>query len=324
VITFCYLTNRLDCRIQWFFDSLHRELQGEYSDVRVVVVDFFQPERTRIEELYRGPPDTLFHVEPKPNVWQGKHRLTQTDFFAAANARNTGLCLAPDGYIVYVDDLSWLYPGWINEVRWGVEQNVVVAGSYKKVTNLDVEKGELIRQPGIPISGVDSRLIKLRHKQKIWGGSVFGCSVGCPVEPLLEINGWDEDCDSMGAEDYIFGLQIGRKLSIYFCPKMLTYESEELHHQEAPLLRIIKQSKSDIDASHAMLNSAKSGKNPATFSNFREVRRNVLDGQPFPIVQIPEHDWRDGQPLETMGEELRRNANSYSEKGWTKLVQVHD
>jgi hypothetical protein len=56
------------------------------------------------------------------------------------------------------------------------------------------------------------------------------------------------------------------------------------------------------DKSHAALNIANGTK---YFENYyeggiRKMREEVLSGKPFPIVQIPDRDWYDGQLLSEM------------------------
>ena len=52
MITIAYLTNRKETRIEWFFDSLTRELGGDCERVQVVVVDHLAQklEETKDEE----------------------------------------------------------------------------------------------------------------------------------------------------------------------------------------------------------------------------------------------------------------------------------
>ena len=147
VLTIAYMTNRREPRVDWFFASLARELStaaaGELGNLRCVVVDFWADESGRRATFAALAPAgvELVHVPPKPTVWQGPHRLTGRDYFAAASARNTALCLAPDGWIAYVDDLSVLLPGWLAACRQGCQVHGVVCGAYKKVLFLEVEHG---------------------------------------------------------------------------------------------------------------------------------------------------------------------------------------
>lgn len=314
-LTVCYMTNRKDCRIEWLFDSLHRELAGNYENIKIVIVDFWcDGSFERMSHIMRNAPANakVVHVPVKPNVWQGKHRLTKENYFAASNARNTAICLAEDGWIAFVDDLSVLLPGWLEAVRRGMAENYIVLGAYKKVKDLVVDHGNVASFTPFP-PGVDSRLngLDLAKAHHVDGGWMFGCSVAGPVEAFLQINGFDEDCDSLGSEDYIAGIMLEKAgYKLMYDPRMMTYESEELHYLDKPFKRIIKpySEKSNFkekDASWAILNMVKfhgRQKAPNYFGEggIRAVRQQVLAGEPFPITQIPQHDWRDGEPLENM------------------------
>jgi hypothetical protein len=319
-LTIAYLTNRKNPRLRWFFDSLHRETGGNYTGIRVVVVDYWFHDRCNVwpeahdvaawaDRIIKAGGD-YFHGSPKPSVWQGPHRLTTRDYFAASNARNTALCLAPDGFIAYVDDLSVLMPGWLTAVRDAMAGNYVVLGAYKKQKQLVVENGEVQSFEEFP-AGVDSRWGRGRDDGPVVaaGSWLFGCSVAGPVEAWLRINGWDEDNDSMGGEDYACGIMLERAgYQIRYDRRMLTYESEEAHHEERPFLRVIKKHRGANaacpDASHWMLQAVMRDRHraPNYFGpeGIRGVRAQVLAGEPFPITQIPQHHWPDGQPLSEM------------------------
>lgn len=305
MLTIAYMTNRREPCIQWFFDSFHRQCGGNYDDIKMVVIDFFADYPGRRESITKLAKTPLTHIPPKPTVWQGQYRLTQRDYFAASNARNTALCVAPDGYIVYVDDLSVLCDGWLTEVRAAVAGSYIACGSFEKVLSLEVVDGQIAGYREHP-PGKDSRLKHIFTDNPVAcdGGWMFGASCAIPVEALLKINGWDEDCDSMSGEDYICGIMLAKNgYDLRYCPRMKTLESEERHFMEEAFLRIIKPSKTAKDASHQMLNMVlKGGRTTApNYSNMRELRQSVLfDNKPFPVSLIPEHHWVDGQPIREM------------------------
>lgn len=307
LFTIAYLTNRREPMIQWFFDSLHRECSGIYDDIKVVVVDFYADYPGRRDEISKFAHSPLTHLPPAPNVWQGQYRLTTQDYFAASNARNTALCVAPDGYIVYVDDLSVLLPGWLTEVRAMASRNYIACGTYEKVLGLEVTNGEVTGYRDYP-PGKDSRMKHTftQDPVKCTGSWLFGASVAIPTEALLTINGFDTDNDSSGGEDYICGLMLEQNgFDLRFCPRMKTFESEERHHLEPPFKRIIKPGRKsgEPDASHQILRMVLGGtrRRAPNYCDYRAVRHSILyDNAPFPIIQIPQHDWRDQQPLAEM------------------------
>lgn len=320
MLTICYITNRREPRIQWFWSSLYRECEGNMPAAgvgRVVVVDFYALERPLYLPSAIRPDRPTFctgpeivHVPPKPNVWNGPHRLTSKNYFAAANARNTGLCLAPNGFIAYVDDLAVLVPGWLSRVKAAMvaEDERVVCGAYQKVKKLVVDAGGNITNFEHFEAGVDTRWRQAGDEPKrLGGGALYGCSFVAPVEAMLRINGFDEDNDPMGGEDYCLGLMLERMgYPVYYDRKMFTMESEEDHHVEPPFVRVIKKSEALApDATWAMLRMVNGGGRTKAVNYFgpegiRGLRDRVLAGEPFPVCQIPQHDWRDGQPLSEM------------------------
>lgn len=327
MLTTVYITNRREPMIQWFLDSLDRECDGDYSGLNVMVVDFYADEPGRKERFKALAHCPITHVTPKPTVWQGKHRLTKENYFAASNTRNTALCLAQDGYIAYADDLSVLVPGWLAQVRDAMNGGWIACGAFSKVKDLVVENGQIVSFAGwpdepfpsiipLPIQimasakqgyskGFDSRWDAVNELEPFpcEGNFHYGCSLAMPVEALLAVNGFDEDCDSMSGEDYICGLMLRQKgFELRYCKRMLTLESEDLHFLEPPFKRIIKPKPGWKDSSHTILDWVRNGgRNRApNYSDMRNLRSRVLAGEPFPVAQIPQHDWRDGQPINEM------------------------
>lgn len=281
MITICYTTNRRKPRIGWFFDSLYQQWDG--TPIKIVVVDFYaektrrQP-RAEYDFLQRGV--EVDFVPPMPNVWQGPHRLTTQDYFAASVSRNTGLCYADDGYIVYVDDLSVLLPGWFQQVKQAAQEGWIACGAYAKVPKLQVEDGLLKSFSGVgpfttdpfpgrgaphlgelPLvypnhdvvkaalnlhpSGFDNRWKHTPYgsfePHPCSGNWLYGASCAIPVEGLLKIGGWDWRANAMGSEDYLCGLMLEKHgYSLKYCKRMMTLESDEAHGEEPPFKRIIK------------------------------------------------------------------------------------
>lgn len=289
----------MEPRIQWFFDSL--KAQDPLDQVRVIVIDRCKGKRNgQWPQITRS----YIHSTPKPCVWQGEHRLTQQDWFAAANARNTGLCLCDTKWIAYVDDLSVLMPGWLERVQKAMEENYIVFGAYKKVWNLVIEKGEAKTWEERPL-GIDSRLSEAKEDcQTVAGSWLFGCSLAGPTEAFLLVNGWPEWADGMSLEDCLMGTMIGNtnQYSFRYDKKMLTVESAEDHFVE-PSLRRADKGVSPRDKSHRAVDIAmQSTRSPNYFdeTGIRGLRERVLAGDPFPIMKIPQHDWYDGQPIADM------------------------
>ncbi len=311
-LTIAYMTCRKEPKFNWFYDSLMRQYEKALQEVRVVVVDFHRNSR-----LWFNASKAQF-VPPKPCVWQGPHRLTKNDYFAAANARNTAICYAQDGFIAFVDDLSVLMPGWLNAVREAMAKNYIVCGAFRKVNKLVVENGHVVSFEDHP-SGHDSRWKSGDDTKAVpchpnW---LFGCSFAAPVNALLKVNGLFEDCDSggVGMEDCSLGMALaatGHKLK--YDRRMFTLESEELHHLDTPMLRKDKDRGKVVEVSPGVTHPAEKGhalvkrftgatwfKNDfGPFPDLAALRQHVLAGGAFPIVNRPTVDWYDGQKLEEM------------------------
>lgn len=310
-ITISYITNRAESHSDWFFSSLERECNGDYSDIKVVVVDFHCDPNHKWEHGL-GWTGEIINVAPKPCVWNGPHRLTKDNYFAASNARNTALCYAGGSWIVYVDDLSVLMPGWLNAVRDAMAGNYIAIGAYKKVKQLRVDNGVVVYCEEFP-GGIDSRWSAGSDNGPVpaSGGMMYGCSVAMPVEALLTINGWPEDlCDGLGSEDYCCGLALQNAgYTFKYDRRMLTLESEEDHHVGTVFRKDdwhfengvpVRGGNGSDDKSHAALNIARQSKYFPNHFNIRELRQKILSGEPFPVDRIPEHDWYTGIPLKDL------------------------
>jgi hypothetical protein len=83
---------------------------------------------------------------------------------------------------------------------------------------------------------------------------------------------------------------------------MLTYESEEGHHEDRPFIRS-DPGISPNDKSHALLNACKGASHFPNFfgpAGIRALRARTQAGEPFPKMGIPEHDWFTGTPLKDL------------------------
>lgn len=236
--TIVYITNRPNPRFDWFADGLCAQANGDFPEV--VVVDLCCNNEGRKEQLHEAVRGRFQfkHCSEKPTVWQGKHRLTKTDWFAAANARNTGACLASTPYIVYVDDLSIFCRGWMDNVRDAAHHRYIVCGAYKKVEELIVEGGFPVSWKEVP-GGNDCRLGQGSDAGRVrtHGGNMFGCSFGISVDDYLAVNGNDEIFDGTGYEDTNLGIRLeksGRQL--WYNRNMMTLEDGPAHSQ-GPIMK---------------------------------------------------------------------------------------
>lgn len=333
MLTISYQTSRKEPLFWWFISSLRRQPGGHSHDIRIVVVDYWAQEIPhhdwgRIDVARRKAqfkafmPDYHFlHIPPKPTPWQGPHRLTKNDYFAASNARNTALLYARDGHIAYVDDLSVLLPTWLLAVREACANNQITAGAFKKLKNIQVVDGLVKSFEAFP-PGMDSRWLFLDKSGNTNPAPVecapnwtFGCSIVFPIERLLEINGYPEDSDSTGVagEDTAVGVALAnRGHKIFYDRRMLTYESEEHHYQPPVMLRTNKKNEGTATTNGAEHPNHKDhlfvhhNRVKLEFENYfgpagiRGLRDRVLRGQPIPATVAPTIDWFDKQPAKEL------------------------
>jgi len=314
-LTLSYITSRHDCRIEWAFDSVARQVM---EPIHVLVIDRYADKPERGDEIQfkfdyafrrkglgaKSFGCTLEHRAPKPSVWAGEHRLTKQDWFSAASVRNTAICLCKTSHIAFVDDLSVLMPLWLNAVQEAVEGNYIGCGAYKKVKSLVVRDGEPVGYVETQ-QGYDDRLRRVVDDVSPCTGEwLYGCSFVAPLEDLLEVGGLPELTDGLSGEDYGLGIALqnaGKHLK--YDRRMLTLESEELHFAEPPMIRKDKgEIGTEKDKSHAALRIIRQSKYYPNYyeGGIRALREHVLAGNSFPIVKIPDRDWFDQQLLSEM------------------------
>lgn len=234
-VSIVYSTHRPDPRFRWFADSLAAQAEGD--DFEVIVVDgLHSPVREAQLRAAVAGRFSLRTVSPKPSPYGGPYRLTKTNFYALASARNTGVVYASRPYVAFVDDCSVLMPGWWEEVQSAARHGYVVAGAYNVHREMVVENGELIHsridRSGRSGLGLDSRW-DIGNDQALvrcHGGQLYGGNFAVPRDVLLAVNGTDELCDVMDGEDYHLGIRLewsGQR--IFFSRRMLLIKAEERH-----------------------------------------------------------------------------------------------
>lgn len=238
MISIIYSTNRKNPKFEWFRDSLLLQMtDDDLKNVEIIMVDYcYDP-----QENWNNPlePFKGTITKPKQNIYQGPGRLTKTEMFSPSNARNTGAMLSSGDYLVFIDDVGLCMPGWWNAVKQSAQYNMIVCGAYQKHWEMVVEGGKLISSRSEQ-NGIDSRWNQGNNfgPVGIQGSQLFGCSFGIPYKDFISVNGFDEICDSIGGEDYQFGLRLNNAgKQIFYDRRMLTIESEELHDQDYKMLR---------------------------------------------------------------------------------------
>lgn len=300
-LTIVYITARARPCFNWFADSLTRQIRRD-DDIRVIVVDLYASAPDRASDLLACVFDrakfSLSLNEPKPTPWQGRHRQTKENWWAAANARNTGILLCQTEWISFIDDRCVLLPGYLDGIRAAVKENYAVFGSYEKRHSMTVEAG-VIKHGGI-ITGSDMRRAFCEERgvkppMPAPGEWSFGCSITLPLEWTLQINGFDELCDGLSMEDVIFGLMLqnnGFKLMFDWRMVMVEDRTPEVHEHK---MRREDKGKSPLDKSHAALDRLKGLKISTNPWSLRELRGKKREEWPLPEPEIK--DWYDGQPI---------------------------
>lgn len=315
--TLVYTTARPRPQLNWFFDSL--VLNGGCEEIgQIIIIDLFaEPfdDWSELDVAHRR--NEVFHAAqkfvnwfkcdvdwqpPKPNVWSGKYRLTPRNWWAKANALNTGLCLTKGDYVVFSDDRCVLAPTFLDAVREARQSNYVVCGTYEKRNGLEVVDGK-ITNPG-EVTGKDSRAAVAQGRKMICPGAwMFGHAFGLPTEWMLEVNGVDESFDSVSMEDTHFGQMVENSgYPIYHDPRMAQIQDRSPEAAAYDMKRSSKEKHSGDknDKTHKLIERLWGNKRAAHHWNLREIRKLALAGNPFPIPLKPDVDWFDGQPLKEM------------------------
>lgn len=289
-LTIILTTARKEPKFDWFLDSLMRQTIPP-NDVYVVIVDLFAEGR-RIEA------DWIRHVEPKPNIWQGKHRLTKENWWAKSNALNTGLAMASTDWIACVDDRSVLEPRWLEAVRDAMKGDYVVAGAYEKWSGLKVEHGAV--RGGENCIGTDPRANSSMETHRCPGNHFFGCSNALPRLWAMEINGWDESCDGMAYEDTAFGLMLANNNRPIFYDQRMKVIQDRTPGESGPDMRREDKGRSPNDKSHAWVERTKRAMAATHDVSLPYLRELYANCRPWPDAPKEWHDWYDGQSIRDM------------------------
>ena len=295
-LSLVFMTGRADPQLGWVIDGIRQ--QAHPSDrIELVVVDVFG--RT-IAELAPDHDTSVFErcraTLPKPNIWQGKYRVTNADWWATANARNTAIALAQHDFMAFLDDRCRLGPKWLEVVRgYAARRDAVVCGTYDKLEGVERRRT------------TDHRRAHASAGMKNCGGGwLYGCTFGLPTEWALEVNGFEEGCDGLTGEDYIFGLMLGNAgRRIDFSVEMYV-EQDRQPGNESCKGSYKCADKGPIgtpeDKSHHALKRFGTRKSTEFTPNLRALRHHLAAGNDFPVPN-PEYeyrDWFDGQLISTM------------------------
>ncbi len=286
-LTIAFITARLDPMLGALTDCLAAQMFPSDA-ISLIVIDALGRPLAELAPTHAAGFVGMRSMLPKPNIWQGPHRIAPRNLFANATARNTALIYCDDDYIAFLDDRTTLDPTWLAEVRRGErDREAVLCGPVSK--HLD---GQTAAAWG-PISH-DSRAKHSPAGLVNCGGSwCFGANFALPLEWALQVNGCEEGCDPVGCEDYIFGsmlANVGRRID--FTVKMGVQQDRKgsVHVEEFP--RIGKGVSGPTDKSQVLTRRYRDLRRTMDTPDLTELRARVRRGEPLPIPD-PSVDYRD-------------------------------
>jgi len=297
-LTIAYITSRKEPKIEWFFDSLAKQVTDD--DIKVEIIDALSGRNGRPLN-FNGHGKIQYEVSlPKPTIWQGEYRITKEDWWAKSNAMNTAICLCTTEFIAFVDDRCVLTPIWLQCVKDAIAGNYAVCGSYVKCAHMKVENGEII-DSGEFLGEDDRHQVGYPIPTKDW----YGGSCALPLEWCLEVNGFPEACDSLGSEDSMFGMLLrNNNFPMKYDSRMKIIEDRTPSEIGGALKRADKNPHLGRQAKSWMLvrmfHDKKTSQNEFDIRNVRD--RVLLNGESLSgIPPVGSHfDFYDGQPISEM------------------------
>lgn len=295
-LTIAFCTARKQPKFEWFRDSLLNQITPPWKHrIKVLVIDLAS---VGVEEMLCDAPDgsavPFWRHPPKPNIWCGEHRITESNWWAKAAFLNTAICLCKTDWICFVDDRCVLMPGFLTAIKDAMAGDYAVSGTYEKRFGMKVEDGVITN--GGEVLGYDSRKQRNNAPTTTYGGKWFGCCNALPLEWCIAVNGYDESTCGMRYEDTIFGEMLARNgYTTKFDPRMKVIQDRTMPESKMNI-RGEDKGLSPNDKSHALLRRTDGQKRATHDFDIRAVREAVQRGEPFPPVDLNlEHrDWYDG------------------------------
>lgn len=290
-LTVAYITGRAEPHVEWALQAI-ADQRTPTDVIDFIIIDALgrSCEALAGARSWSHAVQDLRAVSTRPNIWQGKHRVTSHDWWAKSHAANTALCLAKHDYIAFLDDRAMLGGGWLETVRQGNrKRKSVLAGTYEKIEDGDRKV-------------VDHRIQASPTGKLDCGGSwLYGCTFALPTNWALDVNGFEEGLDGLGAEDVVFGFNLvnaGHKID--FVPSLFV----QLHRPSrslTPVYRRTDKGTSPLDKSNAALGRFSKRKRTEFTPDLRAMRAELARGGTFPIPNSSDYrDWYDGGLIREM------------------------
>ncbi len=320
-LTIAFITARAEPMLGLLTDGLATQMI-DGDDITVLVIDAlardeFGRSADDPELVSKADADRFYEIRgassksalrirampPKPNLWQGAHRIAPRNYFANANARNTALVYCEDDYIAFLDDRTTLGPTWLARVRQGELEtresprlgrnamaSVLCGPVDKHLSGVDTAWG--------PIS-YDHRAQHAPHGKLNCGGAwCFGANFALPLAWALEVGGVEEGCDPVGCEDYIFGSMLqnrGHRLDFVMAMAVSQDRRADVHAEGFP--RIGKGPSGPADKSQVLTRRYRDLSHTIDTPDLRALRELVRRGEPLPVPDpnVDHRDWYDGE-----------------------------
>jgi len=290
-----FMTGRKDPHLEWVLAELDKQVKPG-DEIELIVIDALDRPAQEIGFSERPWLTNLIESPPKPNAWQGKHRLTDREWWATANSRNTAIALCPSDvdYIAFLDDRAKPGPKWLDTVRrYYKHRDAVVCGSYDKIEGAPDAQRK---------SEDHRRLLCPGGKKNCGGGWLYGCTFALPLEWALEVNGFEEGCDGLTGEDYIFGLMVGNNgHRIDFDPNLYVLQDRTVGNETCKGSYACRdKGVSPNDKSHAALARFGGRKRTEFTPDLRKLRGSRDEWPLWPLPNPDVRDWFDGEFVRDM------------------------
>src|SRR5574337_1043731 len=173
----------------------------------------------------------------------------------------------------------------------------IVCGGYEKRYGMEGHGGELL----------EGTRVALDNRYEASGGEIhvgcggqwlYGCSFALPLDWALSVNGFEEGCDGLSAEDYIFGLNLANAgYPLVYDPKMWVIQDRSPGHENT--YRREDKGVSPYDKSHAALERFGKGRHTLFTRNLLEERSYYCEHRRFRPFDAKDFiDWFDGEPVD--------------------------